>query len=110
MGKSVMEQIAMLPVDQQRAVLEGLDMEQLIWDWKAWARPEQLPPAGDDWAIWMYLAGRGAGKTRAAAEWVRDMAKRTDKGQLRFALVCVTLGRNPWGNQPSTFYMTVADS
>ena len=90
MGKSVMEQIALLPIEQQRAVLEGLDMEQLIWDWKAWARPEQLPPQGDDWAIWMYLAGRGAGKTRAAAEWVRDMAKRTDKGQLRFALVART--------------------
>ena len=90
MGKSIMEQISLLPVDEQRVILDGLDMEQLMWDWKAWARPEQLPPAGDDWAIWLYLAGRGAGKTRSAAEWVRDMAKRTDKGQLRFALVART--------------------
>jgi phage terminase large subunit-like protein len=90
MGKSIMEQISLLPVDEQRVILDGLDMEQLMWDWKAWARPEQLPPPGDDWAIWLYLAGRGAGKTRSAAEWVRDMAKRTDKGQLRFALVART--------------------
>lgn len=90
MAKSIMEQLALLPVDEQRVVLDGMDMEQLMWDWRAWARPEQLPPSGDDWAIWLYLAGRGAGKTRSAAEWVRDMAKRTDKGQLRFALVART--------------------
>jgi phage terminase large subunit-like protein len=90
MAKSVMEQIALLPKDQQRAVLDGIDMEQLIWDWNAWARPEQLPPPGDDWAIWMYLAGRGAGKTRSAAEWIRNKAKVTSMGQLRFALVART--------------------
>lgn len=90
MGKSMMEQLAMLPEEERRAVLDGVDMDQLVWDWKAWARPEQLPPQNDDWAIWLYLAGRGAGKTRSAAEWVRDMAKRTDRGQLRFALVART--------------------
>lgn len=31
------------------------------------ARPEQITPEGD-WKTWLYLAGRGAGKTRAAAE------------------------------------------
>lgn len=90
MGKSMMEQLAQLSQAERDAVLAGVDMEQLMWDWKAWARPEQIPPPGDDWSIWMYLAGRGAGKTRAAAEWVRDMAKRTDQGQLRFALVART--------------------
>lgn len=90
MGKSMMEKLSLLSPDERNAVLAGVDMEQLIWDWKAWARPEQLPPPGDEWSIWMYLAGRGAGKTRAAAEWIRDMAKRTDRGQLRFALVART--------------------
>ena len=33
------------------------------------ARKEQLPPEGD-WNIWLYMAGRGAGKTRTAAEWL----------------------------------------
>ncbi len=44
----------------------------LIDDWAANARPEQLAPAGD-WTTWVYCAGRGAGKTRAGAEWVRSI-------------------------------------
>ena len=35
------------------------------------ARPEQCPPAGD-WRTWLILAGRGWGKTRTGAEWLRD--------------------------------------
>jgi phage terminase large subunit-like protein len=90
MGKSLMEQIAMLPAEERDAVMRGIDSEVLMWDWRSWARPEQLPPGGDDWAIWLYLAGRGAGKTRSAAEWIREKAKDTSKGQLRFALVART--------------------
>ena len=42
-------------------------------DWPVWARPDQAP---DDiwrrrWQHWLILGGRGAGKTRAGAEWVR---------------------------------------
>ena len=37
------------------------------------ARREQLAPDGD-WSVWLYLAGRGAGKTRTAAEWLADQA------------------------------------
>jgi phage terminase large subunit-like protein len=35
-----------------------------------WALPHQLPPEGD-WKSWVIMGGRGAGKTRAGAEWVR---------------------------------------
>ena len=35
-----------------------------------WALPHQLPPEGD-WKTWVVMGGRGAGKTRAGAEWVR---------------------------------------
>lgn len=38
--------------------------------WTLRARANQLPPAGD-WRAWLILAGRGFGKTRAGAEWVR---------------------------------------
>jgi phage terminase large subunit-like protein len=38
----------------------------------------------------MYMAGRGAGKTRTAAEWVREEAKYTNTGQRRFGLVART--------------------
>ncbi len=34
------------------------------------ARPTQRPPAGD-WRVWAYVAGRGAGKTRAGASWLQ---------------------------------------
>ncbi|MBU6372780.1 MAG: terminase family protein [Alphaproteobacteria bacterium] len=34
-----------------------------------WAGPGQLPPRGD-WRVWVFVGGRGAGKTRAGAEWV----------------------------------------
>ena len=40
------------------------------WDWRIWARPQQLPPGGD-WSTWLVMGGRGSGKTRAGAEWVR---------------------------------------
>ncbi len=39
-------------------------------DWSRHARPEQLPPDGD-WRTWLIMAGRGWGKTRVGAEWVR---------------------------------------
>jgi phage terminase large subunit-like protein len=35
-----------------------------------WALEHQLPPEGS-WRSWVILGGRGAGKTRAGAEWVR---------------------------------------
>lgn len=61
--------------------LGSLDPETLgfiLADWQVWARDDQLPPtateAGDDWRVWLILGGRGAGKTRAGAEWVRAKA------------------------------------
>jgi phage terminase large subunit-like protein len=48
------------------------------------ARDTQAPPPGD-WRTWLFLGGRGAGKTRAGAEWVRFAALRAGYG--RIALV-----------------------
>jgi phage terminase large subunit-like protein len=89
MGKSIMEQIALLPPDEQREALAGLNPEDLMWDWSVWGRPEQQAPPGD-WNIWLVLAGRGFGKTRLASEWVREQAKYTNTGQRRFGLVART--------------------
>ena len=90
MAESMAEKIAKLPPDQKALALQGFDPERLQWDWSFWGRPEQQRPEGDEWNIWLYLAGRGAGKTRTAAEWIREEAKYTTKGQLRFALVART--------------------
>jgi phage terminase large subunit-like protein len=44
-------------------------------DWRNWGRePQQIPPEGPDWRSWLILGGRGAGKTRAGAEWVKAQA------------------------------------
>ena len=56
-------------------------------DWQSIARPEQLPPDGD-WSTWLILAGRGFGKTRTGAEWVRGLAESGGVG--RVALVGAT--------------------
>jgi phage terminase large subunit-like protein len=59
-----------------------------------WAHPHQLPPEGD-WRAWVILGGRGAGKTRAGAEWVRaqvEGARPRDPGRCRrVALVGETM-------------------
>jgi len=52
--------------------------ERIEFDWPFWAREHQLPPRnaqnGGDWKTWLILGGRGAGKTRVGAEWVRGIA------------------------------------
>lgn len=65
--------LAELLPEQRRELLEGFssnDLAALEYHWAFWARPDQLPPPGE-WRTWLLLGGRGAGKTRSAAEWVR---------------------------------------
>lgn len=53
--------------------LGGLSENALLalpWMFEFWALPHQLPPRGA-WKTWVIMGGRGAGKTRAGAEWVR---------------------------------------
>lgn len=47
---------------------------RLAQNWLMQARPSQLPPPGD-WRVWMIMAGRGFGKTRAGAEWINQLAR-----------------------------------
>ena len=89
MAKSLAQIVAELPEEERAKALEGINPDSLLWDWSFWGRPEQLAPEGD-WAIWLLLAGRGFGKTRCAAEWVREEARVTSDGKRRFALVART--------------------
>lgn len=60
------------------------------WKWKVeQARAEQLPPQGS-WKTWLYMAGRGAGKTRTAAEWLAWEAIQAP--MTRWAIVAPTFG------------------
>jgi predicted phage terminase large subunit-like protein len=51
------------------ASLDDDEADNLLADWTFWAREDQLPPPRD-WRIWLFLGGRGSGKTRAGAEWI----------------------------------------
>jgi len=55
------------------AFLDSLDEGELLalpYLFDFWAMDHQVPPEGD-WRAWVIMGGRGAGKTRAGAEWVR---------------------------------------
>lgn len=68
------------------------ELNQLLYDWALWARDDQLPPADTrpPWTCWLLLGGRGAGKTRAGAEWIRAQAKGDAPGRGRLALIAQT--------------------
>lgn len=55
--------------------------------WRKTARPNQLPPDGA-WRTWFTQAGRGFGKTRVEAEWIREQIM--FHGKRRAALVAAT--------------------
>jgi len=71
-----------LPDEEVASLMDQLGpakVEELQHTWEFWARPNQLEPKGDHWDIWVALAGRGWGKTRAGAEWVRHRIRKGDK-------------------------------
>ena len=85
--QSVAEKLAALSPTERDQIISQLsqeDCEALLHDWRGFhARPEQCAPDGD-WDIWMILSGRGWGKTRTGAEWIREKALASP---IRIALV-----------------------
>lgn len=55
--------------------------------WHDLARPCQLPPDGN-WEVFLFTAGRGAGKTRAASEWIVEQA--VDRPGTNWAVISPT--------------------
>ena len=55
---------------EEFAKLNPIQQTAVTWQlkWMKQAHKHQIEPVGDWWSIWLMLAGRGAGKTRAAAE------------------------------------------
>jgi len=60
---------------------------ELAERFSVWAHDGQLDPGGDP-LVWLIMAGRGFGKTRAGAEWISALARANPNG--RFALVGAT--------------------
>ena len=71
------ETIARLTLTMATA-LTPKEHDEFLDDFVSQEHDHQLPPeranSGEDWTTWLILGGRGAGKTRAGAEWVRAVA------------------------------------
>jgi phage terminase large subunit-like protein len=79
MGLSIKQRLAQLPA-HAREEFVGSMTEQVLFEmnrgeWWYVARPEQIPPQGDE-LVYLYMAGRGAGKSRAGSEWVVERVMR----------------------------------
>ena len=77
------------PSWKRKAIIQSLNQAELKLidrDWDGWSHQSQKPPQGP-WATWLFLGGRGAGKTRAGAEWLYRQAT----PDARLALIGSTL-------------------
>ena len=85
-----------LPHDQMVEVIRRWTRKKMTetQSWNFWARDDQAAPP-EDWRIWLVMAGRGYGKTRMGAEWVRALAAR--HAGARFALVGVFVAQTAGG-------------
>ena len=82
--------LASLPLQQRAKILAEFtpaERAAMVHAWPVWARADQLPPPGA-WGVWLILAGRGWGKSRTGAEFVRAEVKSGRAG--RVALVART--------------------
>lgn len=79
------DELARLPDSEREKILSELtdeEAEAILWDWTFWQRPNQAEPEGSDWFVWLILAGRGFGKTRTGAEWVRSNVATGNYGRI----------------------------
>lgn len=86
-NKSWIESLTPEQTAKLHASLTEEEAHHLTYDWRRWARPNQIIPAGD-WYVWLILAGRGWGKSRTGAEAVREEVEAGRAG--RIALVAET--------------------
>jgi len=87
-----MLQLARAEEAHQRRIIWAMPPAELLKldaDFETWAHKNQLPPNGEGWRVWLMMAGRGFGKTRAGSEWIYRLA--SGKPGVRIALVGATI-------------------
>lgn len=95
--RSAADLLSSLNNDEVEEFLSSLSHNAVLalpWLFEHWAHEHQKPPV-EDWKTWVILGGRGAGKTRAGAEWVRSQVEGSQPEEngtaRRVALVAETL-------------------
>ena len=87
-GISLLAALSPQDCHAELAELSTAERRALETRWRHFAHPGQRPPPGH-WSTWLIMAGRGFGKTRAGAEWVRAVAEADPTA--RIALVAASL-------------------
>ena len=96
-AQSLAARFARLSERERAKILDGFTKEQLAdleYDWKFWARPDQLPPDGD-WSIWAVVAGRGYGKRLAHETPLPTPSGWTTMGEVAVGDVLLDESGNP---------------
>ena len=83
------------------SIIDRKQWQEIAYNWGAHARDDQLAPVfakgGDRWHTWLVLGGRGSGKTRTGAEWVRAQVEfelpLADRRSRRIALIGDTIAQ-----------------
>ena len=92
LSRQLMVQLANASPEERARIIASMtphDILLLDAHFESWAQEGQLPPPGEGWRVWLMLAGRGFGKTRAGAEWIHQLA--CGRKPLRIALVAASL-------------------
>jgi phage terminase large subunit-like protein len=87
--------------DDLAATIDRKEWREIAYHWAAHARDDQLAPVlakgGGRWHTWLVLGGRGSGKTRTGAEWVRAQVAwelpLADRRARRIALIADTIAQ-----------------
>jgi phage terminase large subunit-like protein len=96
-SRSHMRQLAEADEEYQRRIIWAMPPAELLKldaDFESWAHNNPLPPNGEGWRVWLMMAGRGFGKTRAGSEWIHRLA--SGKPGARIALVGATIHEARW--------------
>ena len=74
---SLWECLRVMTYENRMEVIDKLgeeERENLFGSWSIFRRPSQETPE-DEWRVWLILAGRGWGKTRTGAEFIREQVE-----------------------------------
>ena len=91
-GRAEIARLALADEGERRRIVQSMTPEDLLHldgQFECWAQAGQLEPAGEGWRVWLMMAGRGFGKTRAGAEWIHRLALSAPRR--RIALVGATI-------------------